>query len=408
MNRILLFLLFCFTVNGVRANDILMSQNDTIVFDLNASTYTQNTGVYYIDIPVQIHSSNTAINSFDFWFQFNTSKLTYVSTSNLTIGLDPFTNFNVNNQYLSNTSPGASINFSCPLFTNLLLVRFSLAASCTEIYSSDFFNANALVNGEVSVPLFKDALIQPITIESGFPLCVPSDVTFSYPTTYGSRIISTYSWDFSPFGTSNLQGPVFTLSQDGTFPVTLNVTTEQGCTYQLFNEITAYPAPIVSFTSSFDDVSNLVSFTNLSSIPSGVITTWQWDFGDATFSSLFEPTHTYPAPNTYSATLTATSDFGCTASFTDFVYAIGIEEIEIEELTIELFPNPAINELHIISNFNGSCSIFDAIGNVVFENILIYNGQNISLNISNLAQGSYVIKALSEYHEVSNSFLVTR
>ena len=247
MNRILLFLLFCFTVNGVRANDILMSQNDTIVFDLNASTYTQNTGVYYIDIPVQIHSSNTAINSFDFWFQFNTSKLTYVSTSNLTIGLDPFTNFNVNNQYLSNTSPGASINFSCPLFTNLLLVRFSLAASCTEIYSSDFFNANALVNGEVSVPLFKDALIQPITIESGFPLCVPSDVTFSYPTTYGSRIISTYSWDFSPFGTSNLQGPVFTLSQDGTFPVTLNVTTEQGCTYQLFNEITAYPAPIVSF-----------------------------------------------------------------------------------------------------------------------------------------------------------------
>jgi hypothetical protein len=408
MNRILLLVLVCLLSKEAVANDFLLNQNDTIVLDLNTAMYTQNAGVYYIDIPVRIHSTNTAINSFDFWFQFDTNKLTYVSTSNLTSGLDPFTFFNVNNQYLSNTSPGSSINFSCPLYTNLLMVRFSLQGACTEVYSSDFFNTNALVNGEVSVPLFKDAIIQPITIESGFPICIPSDVTFSYPSTYGGRIISNYFWDFNPIGTSTLQGPVFNLTQDGTFPITLDITTEQGCTYQLFNEITAYPAPLVSFTSSFDEISNLVSFTNLSTIPSGNIITWDWDFGDATFSSLFEPTHTYPAPNTYSATLTATSDFGCTASFTDFVYAIGIEEIEIEELTIELFPNPAINELHITSNFNGSCAIYDAVGNVVFENILIYNGQNLNLNISNLAQGSYVIKALSEYHEVNSSFLVTR
>ena len=408
MNRILLLLFVCVMTNVVFANDLILNQNDTIVFDLNASTYTQNAGVYYIDIPVRIHSTNTAINSFDFWFQFDTNKLTYVSTTNLTAGLDPFTNFNVNNQYLSNTSPGASINFSCPLYTNLLLVRFSLSAACTEVFSSDFFNTNALVNGEVSVPLFKDALIQPITIESGFPLCVPSDVTFSYPNTYGSRIISSYSWDFNPFGTSNLQGPVFNMSQDGTFAITLNVTTEQGCTYQLFNEITGYPAPLVSFASSFDEATNLVTFSNLSSIPSGVITTWQWDFGDATFSNLFEPTHTYPVPNTYSATLTATSDFGCTSSFTDFVYAIGIEEIEIEELTIDLFPNPSNNELHITSNVNGSCTIFDAVGNVIFENIAIYKEQILNLNISNLAAGNYVLKVLSDYSEVSKTFIVAR
>ena len=66
------------------------------------------------------------------------------------------------------------------------------------------------------------------------------------------------------------------------------------------NEITAYPAPLVSFSSSFDEVTNLVTFTNSSTIPSGIIATWEWDFGDATFSNLFEPTHIYSTPNTTS------------------------------------------------------------------------------------------------------------
>lgn len=408
MNRILLFILTIGLTNGVLASEALLNQNDTITFDLNAATYTQNAGMFYIDIPVQIHSTNSAINSFDFWFQFDTNKMTYVSTTNLTAGLDPFSNFNVNNQYLSNTSPGSSINFSCPLYTNLLLVRFSLSGACTEIYSSDFYNANALVNGEVSVPLFKDAVIQPIGIESGFPICVPSDVTFSYPSTYGGRVISTFFWNFNPIGTSSEQGPVFNITQDGTFAITLDVTTEQGCSYQLMNEITAYPAPLVSFSSSFDEVTNLVTFTNSSTIPSGIIATWEWDFGDATFSNLFEPTHTYSTPNTYSATLTATSDFGCTASFTDFVYAIGIDEIELDQLHLELFPNPSQNELHINSNFNGVATIYDGVGNAVIENILIYKGHLMNIDVSNLSQGMYYIKALSEYNEMTKPFSVSR
>ena len=67
---------------------------DTIVFDLANANYYTNAGANLIDIPVVLKSTDPTINSFDFWFQFNTSELTYVSTTSLVSGLDAFSNFN--------------------------------------------------------------------------------------------------------------------------------------------------------------------------------------------------------------------------------------------------------------------------------------------------------------------------
>ena len=124
--------------------------SDSIVFDLNQATYSTINSVNYIEIPVWIKSSNSSISSFDFWFQFDASKLTYVSTSSLVPGLDAFSNFNINNSYLSNTSSGASIDFVVPLNTNLIKLKFSINGLCTTILPADFYNITTLINGEVS------------------------------------------------------------------------------------------------------------------------------------------------------------------------------------------------------------------------------------------------------------------
>jgi hypothetical protein len=91
-----------------------LTLSDTVVFDISAASYSNAGGVYYIDIPISIHSTDLGINALDFWFQFNTSKMTYQSCIALVPGLDPFTNFNVNNQVLSNTTSGPSLSFSTP------------------------------------------------------------------------------------------------------------------------------------------------------------------------------------------------------------------------------------------------------------------------------------------------------
>ena len=75
----------------------------------------------------------------------------------------------------------------------------------------------------------------------------------------------------------------------------------------------ALPPPVADFTA---DLTNgvapvTVDFTDLSS---GLITSWFWDFGDATTTNLtFSTTdlfHTYANPGTYSVQLTVSGPFG--------------------------------------------------------------------------------------------------
>lgn len=64
-----------------------------------------------------------------------------------------------------------------------------------------------------------------------------------------------------------------------------------------------------------------VSFTDLSSDPDGSIVSWLWNFGDSATSTEQNPTHTFPAANTYHVRLTVTDNEGATGSALRFVVA---------------------------------------------------------------------------------------
>src|SRR5690606_9274139 len=61
---------------------------------------------------------------------------------------------------------------------------------------------------------------------------------------------------------------------------------------------------------------NLVNFTDNSTITSGTIDTYFWDFGDGSTSNAQNPSHTYAAPGNYTITHTVGSAGGCTSSTT--------------------------------------------------------------------------------------------
>ncbi len=75
-----------------------------------------------------------------------------------------------------------------------------------------------------------------------------------------------------------------------------------------------FPMVIADFNSSWVGCDTNVSFQNLSISNSPI--TYQWDFGDATTSSLENPTHNYAQAGNYSVTLIATSSGACNASDT--------------------------------------------------------------------------------------------
>lgn len=82
-------------------------------------------------------------------------------------------------------------------------------------------------------------------------------------------------------------------------------------------QVTVAPPPVVLFSNSpMSGCSPLiVPFTDQSTVTTGTITGWLWDFGDGNNSTQQSPTHTYTTPGTYTVTLTVTSSNGCTATY---------------------------------------------------------------------------------------------
>ncbi|MEO0895864.1 MAG: PKD domain-containing protein [Bacteroidota bacterium] len=79
--------------------------------------------------------------------------------------------------------------------------------------------------------------------------------------------------------------------------------------------ITANPVPVAFFTNDIACEGTGTSLSDGSTIPTGNIVDWVWDFGDANSSGRQNPTHTYDTPGTYFARLTVTSDEGCSDSY---------------------------------------------------------------------------------------------
>lgn len=106
----------------------------------------------------------------------------------------------------------------------------------------------------------------------------------------------------------------------GTFPITLTVFDENGCSDTYVDTIRS-KIPLVDFVA--DDMTPCVGqeilFTELAT---GTGLTFLWDFGDGTTSTLPNPTHAYDSLGTYTVSLTVTDYFGCSAFIEKPAYII--------------------------------------------------------------------------------------
>lgn len=411
MKKILLFILL------IQFNPLVFSQNhlqkpfqekalnDTIVFDLNQAVYSNSAGINYIEIPVILSSANMAINSFDFWFQFDLTKMTYESTTSLVTGLDAFSNYNSTNFYLSNTSSGTSITFNIPTNVPVIRLKFALANACTEINQNDFSNVTTLFDGVVSSYKFIAPIEQPIQLLSPDPLCSHNYIVFSYPSTIYGEPITNYSWDFANGQISSNQTDS-TQYSFGSYNVGLTVTTADGCTHDLSRPITIIEGPQAYFTAYYDAVQNTQNFTNQSSITQGNITDYLWSFGDGTANSTIEnPSHSYQLPGSYTVSLTVTSDNGCSNTYDSLIS--GTDALtEILAFGVHFAPNPCTNEIQISANkhFSGELIMEDVSGNIISRNVV--DGQEFLVNVSPFACGVYTIRLNGNLG--SNSFKVIK
>ncbi|MEN8225301.1 MAG: PKD domain-containing protein [Bacteroidota bacterium] len=148
------------------------------------------------------------------------------------------------------------------------------------------------------------------------PTCLNS-VTNFYGTSTVASTVTSWSWDFGDGGIGFTQDAIHTYLSAGTYTVILSIQDTNGCTNSISYPVTVNQLPTANF---FHDgptcLNDSVHFTNISTTPNGYITTWEWDFGDGTSTTVTFPddpnvVHSYPNTGTFQVTLTITDSDDC-------------------------------------------------------------------------------------------------
>ena len=167
-----------------------------------------------------------------------------------------------------------------------------------------------------------------------------------------------------------IDGVEFFPTQSADFIVT--GTNAFGCTGTAISKVTVYEAPIADFNILDLSLTTVSSGTGFSNTSSGAVS-YSWDFGDGTgTSNAFEPYHEFPTTESgsYEINLTVTSEEGCIAELTKYVYVL-------QDYTIYV-PNAftpdgsGVNEvfkpvMEGFDEFSYTLYIFNRWGEIVFE-----------------------------------------
>lgn len=231
--------------------------------------------------------------------------------------------------------------------------------------------------------------------------CAPLTVNFSdLSTTTGAATIVGWVWNFGDGIFSFAQNPNHIYANDGTYFVSLQVTTSDGCTFSdtLNYPITVFPQPVADFTATPFTTSILtpeITFTDLSN---GAIS-WEYYFGDNLYSNLPSGTHIYSEPGEYTIVQMVTNQFGCRDTTERLV-------IILEETTFYA-PNAFTpddgngkNDLFFVTGtniVNVHLFVFNRWGEKIFETQNINEGWDGRYKGEYVQQDVYVWKAKLEY-----------
>ncbi len=123
--------------------------------------------------------------------------------------------------------------------------------------------------------------------------------------------VTSWSWTFGDGNASIAQNPSHTYTTPGIYTVSLTATGPGGSDAETKFDyiVVSDPAPVAAFFGTpLTGASPLtVAFTDQST---NTVSSWSWNFGDGSTSTLENPSHTYTAPGTYTVGLTVTGPGG--------------------------------------------------------------------------------------------------
>jgi gliding motility-associated-like protein len=176
--------------------------------------------------------------------------------------------------------------------------------------------------------------------------CFGTANTFNDLSSITSGTIS-WNWDFGDgVGTSVLQNPTYTYANPGTYPVTLTVTSDSGCSVVYVGSAKSIANPTAAFGTNNVCLNAFASFTDMSNGNGGTINAWYWDFdGNGSTDNISQnPSNLYAVDGIYNVQLIVETGFGC---------------LDTVVRTIEIYPMPVADYTFFNQCFGTSINFED-------------------------------------------------
>jgi hypothetical protein len=129
--------------------------------------------------------------------------------------------------------------------------------------------------------------------------------------------------------------------------------------------------------------------------------TYLWDFGDGKTSTEVNPVHTFDSAKIYRVKLTITNPCG------SYMRSVNVDltltsSVDISENnSCEIFPNPASNEVYIVSkDFINSFKLFNAEGKLILQQLNI-NAKQSKIRLSEFPSGIYTLNIQTDFKTIN-------
>lgn len=281
-------------------------------------TYT-NTGTYTVTLSAVNAAGSSTVSKEGFISVTSASSApvaSFVSTE--TTGSSPLTIQFIDTSSSSPSSwawsfgDGNTSAVQNPLHTYVSAGTYTVTLTSTNAGGSSTVTRADFITVEITIPV---ASFEANATSGTLPLVVLfTDLSANTPTSW--------YWYFGDGGTSTEQNPVYEYEDAGTYTVVFSATNSAGSnttSIAKYINVIAIASPVTSFDGDIlsGTVPLTVRFTDTST---NSPTSWEWSFGDGSYSTLQNPAHTYTSTGSYSVTLTATNDGGSrTATTSNFI-----------------------------------------------------------------------------------------
>lgn len=368
--------------------------NGVYLTNLNISSNAP--GSPSVDVPLKMTVvSKPDISISDSCITFPTTNVGDTSTYSFTIYNDGCQPLNISNMAPSNSS------FTMSPSSGTIAVSDSMRVTATFIPNNagNYSATMLVVNNDINKLMCLNAISGSMPVADFQYAITDTCAGTVFFSNESSNFVGNPNWNFGDGSVITQNNPVYSFDKPGTYKVTLTVSNTTG-----FDTISKYITVnpfFVNFSMTADTVlkGSTVNFYD----SSAAATSWTWNFGDGSTSSMQNPSNTFSNRGKYEITLTATDARGCLRIVKKDLYVvdkIGLDDYRMDGMAFSMYPNPASHELNLSSEeidwSDYRVELYGVNGQLVRSLKPQASTHDLKINVEQLAEGMYQIMILDD------------